>query len=310
MKIGIVGMGHVGSTAAYSLALQGIGSELVLIDLDPKLALAQQMDILHATPFAHPLRILAGDYADLAGCALVILACGVAQKPGETRMQLLARNAAVFADVVPRVVRHAAQAVLLVASNPLDVMTQVTAKLSGLPPARVLGSGTMLDTARFRALLAERYRISPASVHAYVLGEHGDSEVLLWSGVAVAGMPLSQFAAACGRPLTSQDAAAIDEGVRRAAYRIIDGKGATYYGIGGALARLARCILNDERTAFTACTMLPEVEGVAEVALSLPLVIGRDGVQMTLRPELDPGERDALRVSAEIIKAGVSGIGY
>lgn len=307
-RIGIVGCGQVGSTAAYSMMLQGVGSELVLVDHQPRLAQAQQMDILHATPFGYPLRVRAGDFADLAGCALVILAAGVGQKPGETRLQLLERNAAVFAEIVPQVMRHAPDAILLVATNPLDVMTQVATRLSGLPPARVLGSGTMLDTARFRSLLSERFGVAVPSIHAYVLGEHGDSEVLVWSSAQVAGMPLADFAERCGQPLTPALMAEIDDGVRRAAYRIIDGKGATNFGVGAALARLARCIVRDERSVYSVCSVVPEVEGVQDVALSLPLVIGREGVLMQLQPPLDPDERAALRRSAQIIRDSVTAL--
>lgn len=310
MKIGIIGCGHVGGTAAYSLALQGIASELVLVDRNPLLAEAQRMDILHATPFSHPVRVQAGGYDLLAGCAVIILAAGVGQQPGESRMQLLSRNAAVFADVVPQVLRHANDPILLVAANPLDVMTQVATSLAGLPSGRVLGSGTMLDTARFRALLAGRFGISPSSVHAQVLGEHGDSEVLIWSGAQVAGVSLAQFAAASGLPLTPEVMAEIDHGVRHAADEIINGKGATYYGIGAALARLVRCILHDERSVFTVCSVAPDVEGVRDVALSLPLVVGREGVQRLIQPLLDAKEREALRRSAQLIKDSVSSIGY
>lgn len=310
MKIGIVGTGHVGSTAAYSLVLQGVGSELVLVDRAAALAQAQAMDIVHATPFSSPLRVRAGDYADLHGAAIVILAAGVNQQPGETRMQLLTRNAAVFADIVPQVIRSAPDAILLVATNPLDVMTQVATRLSGLPPGRVLGSGTTLDTARFRALLGARFSIAPSSVHAHVLGEHGDSEVLAWSSAEVAGIPLADFARQRSVAFDQGLREGVERDVRRAAYDIIGGKGATYYGIGAALARLCRAILQDERTVLTACAVMEEVEGIRDVALSLPLVIGRDGVGARLQPRLDEQERHALRASAEIIRAGVTQIGY
>jgi L-lactate dehydrogenase len=310
MKIGIVGAGHVGATAAYSLALQGIGNELVLVDRDPRLAEAHRMDILHATPFAYPVRLQAGGLADLKGCALVILAAGVAQSPGESRLELLGRNAKVFAELVPQIVRHAGDPILLVASNPLDIMTQITSTLSGLPPTKVLGSGTMLDSARFRSLLAERFRVAPGSVHAQVLGEHGDSEVLIWSSARIAGVPLAQFANDCGAPLDAAVMAEIDDAVRGAAYRIIAGKGATYYGIGAALARLARCILHDERAVLTACSMVDEIEGVRQVALSLPLVIGRAGVERQIRPQIDAAEAQALGASARLIKQWVSQLGY
>ncbi len=310
MKIGIVGTGYVGSTAAYSLALQGVCSELVLVDQNQALAQAHVMDILHATPFAHPISIHHGSFADLVGCSLVILAAGVNQLPGETRMALLQRNAAVFAEIVPQVAQYAHDAILLVATNPLDVMTQVAVKLSQFPAERVLGTGTVLDTARFRTLLSQLYGVASASIHAYVVGEHGDSEVLLWSSATIAGIPLQEFSSACDKTLTPAIQEQIDHDVRRAAYHIINGKGATYYGIGAALARLSRCILYDERAILTTCTVMPVVEGISEVALSLPHVIGRTGIQSTLHPILNPQEKTALRKSAEIIKNHLNTIGY
>lgn len=309
MKIGIVGTGFVGSTAAYSLVLQGVGSELVLVDCRHELAEAHAMDMLHATPFSHPIVVRSGDFSDLAGCALVILAAGVAQLPGETRMALLQRNAVIFSDIVPKTVKHASDAILLVATNPLDIMTQIAAKISGMP-GRVFGTGTALDTARFRALLGQLYGIAPGSMHAYVLGEHGDSEVLLWSSATVAGIPLVEFAADGTHPLTEEVRERIDQDVRRAAYRIISGKGATYYGIGAALACLSRCILYDERTVFTVCSVMPEVEDVKEVALSLPHVIGANGIHSTLRPPMDAREREALRSSAALIRWSATELGY
>src|SRR5512143_226729 len=238
MKVGIIGCGFVGSTAAYAMALEGAASEIVLIDLNRQLAKAQAEDILHATPFARPVRIAAGDYPDLEEAGVVILACGVAQRPGETRLQLLERNAKVFEAVVPQVLEHAPDTLLVIASNPVDIITSMVAAISGLSPARTIGTGTILDTARFRTLLGEHLQVAPASVHAYVVGEHGDSEVLAWSSADVGGVPLLDFAHQVGRPVTEQARSAIDEGVRRAAYRIIEGKGATYYGIGAGIARI------------------------------------------------------------------------
>ncbi|MEN2982072.1 MAG: L-lactate dehydrogenase [Thermus sp.] len=310
MKVGIVGSGFVGSAAAYAMALTGAVREVVLVDLDEGLARAHAEDILHATPFAHPVWVRAGGYPELAGARVVVLAAGVAQRPGETRLQLLDRNAQVFAQIVPRVLQVAPEAILLVATNPVDVMTQVAYRLSGLPPGRVVGSGTILDTARFRALLAEHLRVAPQSVHAYVVGEHGDSEVLLFSGAQVGGVPLLAFAEARGTPLTPEDLRRIDEGVRRAAYRIIAGKGATYYGIGAGLARLVRAILTDEKGVYTVSVFTPEVEGVGEVALSLPRILGAEGVEATVYPSLDEGERQALRRSAEILKEAASSLGF
>lgn len=310
MKIGIVGSGFVGSTTAYAMVLQGVGSELVLVDIDHRLADAHAQDILHATPFSHPLRVTAGDYSDLKGAAVVIIAAGVAQRPGETRLQLLERNARVFADVIPGIKRYAPDAILLIATNPVDVMTQVATRLSDLPPQRVIGSGTILDTARFRALLGEYLGVSPQSVHAYVLGEHGDSEVLVWSGAKVAGVSVSTFAEQIGCPITDEVRRRIDEGVRCAAYRIIEGKGATYFGIGAGLARITRAILNDERVMLTVSILNEAVEGIKEVTLSLPRIVGGKGVLTTLTPTLDDSERQALRLSAEVIKQAATQIGF
>lgn len=312
MRIGIVGAGQVGGAAAFAVVMRGVGTDVVLVDRSRDLAEAQAQDVLHATPFAHPVRVVAGDYADLAGAGVVVLAAGANQKPGESRLELLGRNAAVFRDVVPRVLDAAPDAILLVASNPVDVMAQVATRIAadrGVPPGRVIGSGTVLDTARFRALLAGRFDVSPRSIHANVLGEHGDSEVLHWSEATVGGLPLAEFGERMGRPLTPALRAEVDAAVRGAAGVIIRGKGATSYGIGAGLARLAQAVADDERAVVTCSVLNPEIEGVSEVALSLPRVVGRRGVLGTLFPPLDQGERRALRRSAEILKEAADGLG-
>jgi L-lactate dehydrogenase len=312
MRIGIVGAGQVGGAAAFAMVMRGVGTEVVLVDRSRELAEAQAQDVLHATPFAHPIRVAAGDHADLAGAGVVVLAAGANQKPGESRLELLGRNAAVFRDVVPRVLDAAPDAILLVASNPVDVMAQVATRIAadrGVPPGRVIGSGTVLDTARFRALLAGHFGVSPGSIHANVLGEHGDSEVLHWSEATVGGLPLAEFGERMGRPLTPALRAEVDAAVRAAAGVIIRGKGATSYGIGAGLARLAHAVADDERAVVTCSVLNPEIEGVGEVALSLPRVVGRRGVLGTLFPPLDPGERRALRRSAEILKEAADGLG-
>lgn len=301
MKVGIVGAGMVGSAAGFALALRGGASEVVFVDRAPDLAVAQAEDVGHAVPFAHPCKLSAGDYDALGGAGVVILAAGVAQKPGESRLSLLARNAAVFAEVIAKVRRAAPEALLVVASNPVDIMTEVALVASGLPAHRVIGSGTVLDTARFRALLAEHLGVAAQSVHAFVLGEHGDSEVLAWSSARAGGEPVARFAAQLGAPITEAVRARVDEGVRRAAYRIIAGKGATWYGIGAGLARIVQAIRDDQRAVLTV-SMRGEIEGVGPVALSLPRILGAEGVVSTLHPELAPDEADALRRSAEILR--------
>lgn len=308
MKIGIVGAGMVGSCAAFAMVERGVGSEIVLVDRNAALAEAQAQDILHATPFAYPARVWAGDYDALGGAGLVVLSAGVGQKPGETRLQLLERNAQVFADILPRVLAVAPEAILVVATNPVDIMTHVATRLSGLPPERVIGSGTILDTARFRALLGDHLGLSPKSVHASVLGEHGDSEVLAWSAATAAGMPLDDFAHQRGRPLDEAARATIDQAVRGAAYRIIAGKGATYFGIGAGLARIAHAILSDEAAVFTVSMATGLVETVTDVTLSLPRIVRAGGVAATLWPDLDLGERAALAASARVLKEAAAGL--
>ena len=302
MKIGIVGAGMVGATSAYSMMLNGVGNEIVLVDLDRKMAEAQAHDIIHGVPYGHPMWVHAGEYDDLKDAAVVVIAAGVAQKPGESRLQLLDRNAAVFKAIVPRVLAAAPEVVFVIATNPVDIMTYVATRISGLPPSRVIGSGTILDTARFRTLLATHLVVTPQSIHGHVLGEHGDSEVLCWSSVDVATVPIDTFAQQAGRPLTPEVKARVDDGVRNAAYKIIAGKGSTYYGIGAGISRLVRTIIANERRVLTVATLNDDVEGVKDVSLSLPRVIGRTGVLLNIAPPLNEEERAALRHSAEVLK--------
>jgi L-lactate dehydrogenase len=308
MKVGVIGTGFVGSSAAYAMVLRGVPSELVLVDLFPEFAQAQAEDLLHAVPFGSPVRVSAGDYTALAGARVVVLACGVNQKPGESRLQLLERNAAVFRGVTAQVCAHAPDAILVVASNPVDLITHIVLKLSGLPPERVVGAGTILDTARFRSLLGEHLGIAPQSVHAYVLGEHGDSEVLVWSSAKAGGVPLEDFARQTGRVLGPEMKARIDDGVRRAAYRIIQGKKASYYGIGAGLARVVKAIRDDERTMLTLSALNRDVPGLAPICFSLPRVLGAAGIVTTLQPTLDTEEQAALRRSVGILNEAAASL--
>lgn len=305
MKIGVVGSGLVGSTAAYAMVMRGVGREIVLIDLNKERAQAEADDILHAVPFAHSIEVTAGDYPDLDGAQVVIVTAGVGQRPGESRLELLGRNAKVFQSIVPGILEHAPDAVLLVASNPVDVMTHLTAYYAaehGVPAHRVIGSGTTLDTARFRALLGARLDVDPRNVHAYVMGEHGDSEVLTWSQVTVGGIPLGDFCDQQGLEVCAEDVEEIEEAVRKAAYRIIEGKGATYYGVGSALARIVEVILRDQRSILTVCTPIDDVFGVKDVTVSLPHMVGAQGSLATLNPTLEPREEEDVRASAQIIR--------
>jgi L-lactate dehydrogenase len=312
MKVGVVGAGFVGATAAYALVMRGIGRQIVLVDQDDARARAEADDILHAVPFAHPLEVSAGGYRDLQGADVVLLCAGVGQRPGETRLQLLARNAAVFREVVPEVLEGAPEAVLIVATNPVDVMTHLTARFaaeSGGDPTRVLGSGTTLDTARFRALLGRRLGVDAAHVHAYVVGEHGDSEVLTWSLATVGGVPLADMAERHGTPFDAAARQEIDAAVRRAADAIIAGKRATYYGVGSALARIVDAVLNDQRSVLTVSSPAVEVAGVRDVTVSLPRLVGGGGVLETLPLALPDDEQRALARSAGVVRAAIEGLG-
>jgi L-lactate dehydrogenase len=311
MKIGIVGCGMVGSTSAYALVMSGVGREIVLVDLNRARAEAEANDIFHAVPFAHPLTIRAGDYSDLDAARVVVIAGGVAQKEGETRLQLLQRNADVFRQIVPSVLRFAPEAVLLVVTNPVDIMTHLTAQFAaefGVPNSRVIGSGTTLDTARFRALLGRHFDVDARHVHAYVIGEHGDSEVLVWSQATIAGLNLDEFTKVHGRPLTQKNKDDIEDNVRRAAYYIIAGKKATYYGIGSAVARIIDVLLHDQRSIMTISSRIEGVPGCGEVTLALPHLLGGQGAMATLPLQLAATEQAALVRSAGILRGAIKSL--
>jgi L-lactate dehydrogenase len=255
--------------------------------------------------------VRAGDYADLAGARVVIIAGGVAQKPGETRLELLRRNADVFRQMVPAILRHAPDAVLLVVTNPVDVMTHLAAHFAaefGVPPTRVIGSGTTLDTARLRTLLGNHFDVDSRHVHAYVLGEHGDSEVLAWSQATIAGLSLDEFAKVHGKPLSEEDRQRIDKSVRYAAYQIIAGKGATFYGIGGAVARIVDVLLHDQRAILTICTRVTGLPDCDDVTFALPHLVGGNGALATIPLSLDETEREGLRRSATILRDAIQSL--
>lgn len=302
MKIGIIGAGFVGSATAFALVMRGVAREVVLIDTNTKKAQAEALDIMHATTFAYASKVFAGSYQDLKGADVVIITAGVNQRPGETRIDLMSRNAAIFQNIVSQVIHAEPNAFLLVATNPVDIMTAYTLKLSNLPKNRVFGSGTVLDTSRFRTLLGEHLGISAKSIHAHVLGEHGDSEVLAWSNADAGALPIAQLAKDFNCPITAEIKVQIDDKVRNAAYQIIEGKGATCYGIAGCLTRICQAIGTDENAILTVSSFHENVEGVQGVCLSLPTVINKNGVSRILYPSLNEEERALLHVSAKKLK--------
>lgn len=307
-RIAIVGAGNVGATFAFALTLSGLASEIVLIDANRERAEGEAMDLLHAVPFSKPVRIWAGEIADCAGAAITLIAAGSGQRPGESRLDLVRRNAAIFAAIVPDVADANPDGIIVVATNPVDILAQETLRLSGLPAARVIGSGTILDTARFRALLAARFGVDPRSVHAFIAGEHGDSEVPIWSSANIAGMRLREYCAAMGIEYDQSELNEIFTQTRDAAYHIIERKGATYYAVAAGLLRITEAILRDQRTVLPVSSLIEDYYGIDGIYLSLPTVLGRNGVERVLRLELTTEEAAALSRSADVLRSSLKSL--
>ncbi len=297
-RIAIIGCGHVGATSAYALLMRGIAREIVLVDQDAGQATGEAMDLQHAVPLGEPVRIWAGDYSDAARAAIVVIAAGVGSVPGETRLDLLGRNVVVVRDCMRRLLAEGFDGLVLMTTNPVDVLAQVAQQESGLPVERVIGSGTVLDTARLRAMLGEALGVEARSVHAYIIGEHGDSELAAWSSARVAGVPLKEF---CGpeKDLNFDD---ILRRVRRAAPEIIVHKGYTSYAIAACVARICEAVLRDEHTVLPVSTMMSGQYGLSGIYLSLPCVVGRSGVERVIELPLDETEHQELNASAEVLR--------
>jgi L-lactate dehydrogenase len=301
MKVGVVGTGFVGAASAYAMAIRGSASELILIDVNAAKAEAEARDIAHATTFTAPVRVSSGTYDDLRGAKVVVMSAGVNQKPGETRLELLGRNAGIFRAVIPQIVNNAPDAIILVSANPVDIMTELTERIAyaaGGVRGSVLGTGTTLDTARFRQLVGAHMDVDARHVHGYVYGDHGDSEVLGWSSLDIAGLPIEEFAETKGVVWNEDVKAKITEETVRAAYAIIEGKGATYYGIGAATARLVEAIVRDERAIFSVTATVPEYG----CSMALPRVLTGTGVGQVLHPRMSATEESALERSAEVLR--------
>lgn len=303
-KAVIVGAGQVGATTAYTLLISGLLSELVLIDVNRDKALGEAMDISHGMPLCPPADIRMGDYPDCAGADIVILTAGLNQKPGETRRDLLAKNIGVFRSIVPEVVKYAPDAILLVVTNPVDALTYETLRLSGFPPERVIGSGTVLDTSRLKYQLGRYADVDPRNVHAFILGEHGDSEFAAWSVTRLAGMPMEEYCenGHCEGLLNEQAALRIEDEVRKSAYTIINLKGATYYAVALAVRRIVEAILRDERSILTVSSLLTGQYGISDVCLSLPTIVSARGAERILTIPLNDSELSSLRACADAVR--------
>lgn len=300
-KVVVIGAGFVGSSYAFSLVNQGLVNELVLIDANKEKALGEALDLNHAVPFGDPLTISAGDYADCKNADVVVITAGANQAPGETRLDLAEKNIDIFKKIVPAIMESGFTGILMVATNPVDILSYITWQLSGLPKERVIGSGTILDTARFRYLLSDYFHIDPRNVHAYIMGEHGDTELPVWSHAQIGGVPVQQFLNGVEAPL-HPDMQQLFVNVRDAAYQIINRKGATYYGIAMGLVRLTRAILNNEQSILTVSTLLEGQYGINNVYIGVPAVINKDGIQRIIELSLSEKEQAQLLHSADTLK--------
>ena len=301
-KVAIIGCGFVGSSIAFSLMQRGLFTEMVLLDVDGAKAEGEAMDLSHGLPYIASMDIRAGTYDDIGDCALVVITAGVNQKQGETRLDLIGKNVAILKNIIPQITSRGFEGILLIVSNPVDVLTYAAYRISGYPKRRVIGSGTVLDTARLKYLLGERLRVDSRSVHAFIIGEHGDSELAVWSGANVSGVDLPAFFQLQGQKGAQTALQEIYEGVRDSAYEIIARKGATYYGIAMAVARIADSIVKDERAVLPVSVLLEGQYDLQGLCLSIPSIIGRNGLEQVLEIPLDQGERRALECSAQQLR--------
>lgn len=302
-KVGIVGCGFVGSSSAFSLMQSGLFSEMVLIDVDKKRAEGEAMDISHGLPFAAPMKIYAGDYKDISDCAILIITAGANQKPNETRLDLVSKNINIFKSIIPEIVKVNFEGLLLIVSNPVDILTYAALKISGFPENRVIGSGTVLDTARLKYILGEHLQVDNRSVHAFIIGEHGDSELAAFSSANVSGLALNQFCEMRGYYKHEDALEKIYEDVRDSAYQIIEKKKATYYGVAMAVRRICQSIVRNEHSILPVSSITHgEYPGIDDICLSLPAVVSANGVEKIIPISLDEKELEKLKASAKALK--------
>ena len=301
-KIGIIGCGFVGSASAFSIMESGLFSEMVLIDASRERAEGEALDISHGLPFAKPMKIYAGDYSDLSDAYIIIVTAGAGQKPGETRLDLVKKNIAIFRSIIPEITKYNKDAILLIVANPVDILTYAAARISGYPENRVFGTGTVLDTARLKYLLGEHLGVDSRTVHAFILGEHGDSEIVAWSSANISGVPLHDFCELRGHFDHELAMEKLAEDVKNSAYEIIEKKKATYFGIAMSVKGVCEAIVRDEKSILPVSSIQHGCYGIEDVALSIPAVVGKDGIEMSVPVRLDEKELEALRRSADTLK--------
>lgn len=307
-KAAIVGCGFVGASTAFGLMQKSIYSELVLIDADHARAEGEAMDLSHGLPYTAAMDIYAGDYSDVGDCALIIITAGANQKPGETRLDLIEKNVGILKNILPQITATAFEGILMIVANPVDILTYAARRISGYPMTRVFGSGTVLDTARLKYVLGRHLDVDSRSVHALIIGEHGDSEIPVWSSANVSGIDLNHFCELRGHYSYEDSMSRLYEDVRDSAYRIIERKGATYYGIAMAVARIAECLVKDEQAILPVSAGLQGEYGLSGLALSLPSVIGKNGIEKILEIPLSESEYAGLQDSAAQLKAVIDGL--
>ena len=307
-KVAIVGCGFVGSASAFALMQSGLFSEMVLIDADKDKAEGEALDIGHGMPLARPMQIYAGDYDDIADAAIIIVTAGANQKPGETRLDLVKKNAAIFKSIMPEIAKRKCEGIMLVVANPVDILTYLAVKLSGMPQNKVFGSGTVLDTARLKYLLGEHLKVDSRSIHTFIIGEHGDSEFATWSTTNVSSVPLHDFCEMRGHHDHEEAMREIENSVRNSAYEIIKRKHATYYGIAMAVKRICEAVIRDEKSVLPVSSLMNNVYGIEDVALSMPAIVGKDGIECLIPDKLSADEQHKLRESAKIIKETINSI--
>jgi L-lactate dehydrogenase len=299
----IIGCGFVGAACAFSIMQSGLFSEMVLIDADRAKAEGEALDISHGVPFAKPMKIYAGGYDDIKTASLVVVTAGANQKEGETRLDLVKKNISIFKSIIPEIKKQKYNGILLIVANPVDILTTVAMKLSGLPENKVLGSGTVLDTARLKYELGEHLNVDSRSVHAFIIGEHGDSEIAAWSGVNISGVPLNKFCEMRGYCGDHEEAMKkIAEDVKNSAYEIISKKRATYYGIAMSVKRICEAIIRDEKSILPVSSMMHGEYGIEGISLSMPAIVGKDGVETLVPIQLNEQEISALQKSAKTLE--------
>lgn len=301
-KVAVIGCGFVGATSAFSLIQTGLFSEMVLIDANAKKAEGEATDLSHGSAYLTPMNIYAGTYDDIVDAGIIVITAGANQKPDETRLDLVKKNVQIFKSIIPEIKKRNCEGILLIVSNPVDILTEVALKLSGFPSNRVIGSGTVLDTARLKYVLGKHLQVDPRDVHAYIIGEHGDSELVVWSGAQVAGIHINHFCELRGHFNHEEAMERLAQEVRDSAYEIIERKGATYYGVAVAVKRIATAIVKDEHAVLPVSSLMQGEFGLNDLCLSIPTVIGQDGVEKVVDIYLNNDENDKLQSSARALK--------